>query len=180
MDSNFREEMQDAEERITEKEQILGKGLCQPFVDCNSGSRKLMFSIHIEQSLPLVEPQVPFVMTGYEQEYADRSSSIIKAESDYEVVGKISKFKNDPQRHYYLILRDLHTNNLSMIERKEYTYSTETYGYEYDTRILDNLDISYEVPKGEMLRKSTAFDDYINPASTTNPVATYVATDVTM
>lgn len=180
MDSNFREEMQDAEERITEKEQILGKGLCQPFVDCNSGSRKLMFSIHIEQSLPLVEPQVPFVMTGYEQEYADRSSSIIKAESDYEVVGKISKFKNDPQRHYYLILRDLHTNNLSMIERKEYTYSTETYGYEYDTRILDNLDISYEVPKGEMLRKSTAFDDYINPASTTNLLATYVATDVTM
>ena len=180
MDSNFREEIKDAEDRITKKEQILGKGLCQPFVDCNSGSRKLMFSIHIEQSLPLVEPQVPFVMTGYEQEYADRSSSIIKADSDYEVVGKISKFSIDPQRHYYLILRDLHTNALSMIERNEYSYSTETYGYEYDTTVLDNLDISYEVPKGELLRKSTAFDDYMNPSATTNLLATYVATDVTM
>ena len=180
MDSNFREDIQDAEQRITEKEQILGKGLCQPFVDCNSGSRKLMYSIHIEQSLPLVEPQVPFVMTGYEQEYADRSSSIIKAAADFEVVGKICKFSNDPNRHYYLILRDLKTNALSTIERKEYTYSTETYGYKYDTTILDNLDISYEVPKGEMLRKSTAFDDYMNPANTANLLATYVATDVTM
>ena len=180
MDSNFKEEIKEAEDRITKKEQILGKGLCQPFVDCNSGSRKLMFSIHIEQSLPLVEPQVPFVMTGYEQEYADRSSSIIKANSDYEVVGKISKFSIDPQRHYYLILRDLHNNSLSMIERSEYSYSTETYGYEYDTTILDNLDISYEVPKGDLLRKSTAFDDYMNPSATTNLLATYVATDVTM
>ena len=168
------------EPHITEKEEILGKGLCQPFVDCNSGSRKLMFSIHIEQSLPLVHPQVPFVMTGYEQEYTDRSSSIIKAEADCEVVGKISKFSNDPQRHYYLILRDLFTNKLSVIERKEYTFSTETYGYEYDTRILDNLDISYEIKRGEMLRKSTAYDDYMNPADSTNLLATYVATDVTM
>ena len=180
MDANFKEEMQSALNRIDEKEEILGKGLCQPFVDCNSGSRKLMFAIHIEQSLPLVEPEVPFVMTGYEQEYADRSSSIIKADSDFEVVGKVSKFANCPNHHYYLILRNLHNNNLSMIERKEYTYSTETYGYAYDNNVLDNLDISYEVPKGEMLRKSTAYDKYMNPMDTVNLLATYVATDVTM
>ena len=30
------------------KEQMLGKGLNQPFVDCNSGNRKLMFSVHAE------------------------------------------------------------------------------------------------------------------------------------
>ena len=180
MDANFKEEMQSALNRIDEKEEILGKGLCQPFVDCNSGSRKLMFAIHIEQSLPLVEPEVPFVMTGYEQEYADRSSSIIKADSDFEVVGKVSKFANCPNHHYYLILRNLHNNNLSMIERKEYTYSTETYGYAYDNNVLDNLDISYEVPKGEMLRKSTAYDEYMNPMDTVNLLATYVATDVTM
>lgn len=180
MDSNFLNDIKDAEERIQEKEEILGKGLCQPFVDCNSGSRKLMYSIHIEQSLPLIDPEVPFVMTGYEQEYADRSSSIIKADSDYEVVAKISKFSNVPNHHYYLILRNIHNNHLNMIERKEYTFSTETYGYAYDTTVLDNLDISYEVPKGEILRKSTAFDQYMNPMNSTNLLATYVATDVTM
>ena len=180
MEPNFMEYLDENIERIDHKEEILGKGLCQPFVDCNSGSRKLMFSIHIEQSLPLINPEVPFVMTGYEQGFSDRSSSIIKADADYEVVGKISKFKDNPQHHYYLILRNMTNNRLNVIERKEYTYSTETYGYAYDTTVLDNLDISYEVPKGEMLRRSTAYDQAMNPANVVNLLSTYVATDVTM
>lgn len=180
MEPNFMEDLEENIERIDHKEEILGKGLCQPFVDCNSGSRKLMFSIHIEQSLPLINPEVPFVMTGYEQGFSDRSSSIIKADADYEVVGKISKFKDNPQHHYYLILRNMINNRLNVIERKEYTYSTETYGYAYDTAVLDNLDISYEVPKGEMLRRSTAYDQAMNPANVVNLLSTYVATDVTM
>lgn len=180
MEPNFMEDLEENIERIDHKEEILGKGLCQPFVDCNSGSRKLMFSIHIEQSLPLINPEVPFVMTGYEQGFSDRSSSIIKADADYEVVGKISKFKDNPQHHYYLILRNMTNNRLNVMERKEYTYSTETYGYAYDTTMLDNLDISYEVPKGEMLRRSTAYDQAMNPANVVNLLSTYVATDVTM
>lgn len=180
MEPNFMEDLDENIERIDHKEEILGKGLCQPFVDCNSGTRKLMFSIHIEQSLPLINPEVPFVMTGYEQGFSDRSSSIIKADADYEVVGKISKFKDNPQHHYYLILRNMTNNRLNVIERKEYTYSTETYGYAYDTTVLDNLDISYEVPKGEMLRRSTAYDQAMNPANVVNLLSTYVATDVTM
>lgn len=180
MEPNFMEDLDENIERIDHKEEILGKGLCQPFVDCNSGSRKLMFSIHIEQSLPLINPEVPFVMTGYEQGFSDRSSSIIKADADYEVVGKISKFKDNPQHHYYLILRNMTNNRLNVMERKEYTYSTETYGYAYDTTVLDNLDISYEVPKGEMLRRSTAYDQAMNPANVVNLLSTYVATDVTM
>ena len=180
MEPNFMEDLEENIERIDHKEEILGKGLCQPFVDCNSGSRKLMFSIHIEQSLPLINPEVPFIMTGYEQGFSDRSSSIIKADADYEVVGKISKFKDNPQHHYYLILRNMTNNRLNVIERKEYTYSTETYGYAYDTAVLDNLDISYEVPKGEMLRRSTAYDQAMNPANVVNLLSTYVATDVTM
>ena len=180
MEPNFMEDLEENIERINHKEEILGKGLCQPFVDCNSGSRKLMFSIHIEQSLPLINPEVPFVMTGYEQGFSDRSSSIIKADADYEVVGKISKFKDNPQHHYYLILRNMTNNRLNVMERKEYTYSTETYGYAYDTTVLDNLDISYEVPKGEMLRRSTAYDQAMNPANVVNLLSTYVATGVTM
>lgn len=180
MEPNFMEQLNEAEKRITAKEQILGKGLEQPFVDCNSGVRKLMFSIHIEQSLPLIHPEIPFIMTGYEQQYSDRSSSIIKADSDYEVVAKISKFSNNPQHHYYLILRNIHNNKLNMIERKEYTHSTETYGYAYDNTILDNLDVSYEVPKDELLRKSTVINQDMNPMESVNLLATYVATDITM
>ena len=180
MDQNFMEDLEQNINRIDHKEEILGKGLCQPFVDCNSGSRKLMFSIHIEQSLPLINPEIPVVMTGYEQGFSDRSSSIVKADADYEVVAKISKFKDNPQHHYYLILRNIMNNHLKVIERKEYTYSTETYGYAYDNTVLDNLEVSFEVPKNEMLRRSTAYDESMNPANVVNLLSTYVATDVTM
>ena len=180
MEQNFMEDLEQNIDRIKHKEEILGKGLCQPFVDCNSGSRKLMFSIHIEQSLPLINPEIPIVMTGYEQGFSDRSSSIIKADADYEVVAKISKFQDNPQHHYYLIMRNIANNHLKVIERKEYTFSTETYGYAYDNTVLDNLDISYEVPKNEMLRRSTAYDASMNPADVVNLLSTYVATDVTM
>lgn len=167
-------------ERLPSKESILGKGLIQPFVDCNSGSRKLMFSLNIEQSLPLLYPEVPFIMTGYEQQYSDRSSSIIEADHDYEVVAKISKFYDNPQHDYFLILRNMENNSLSFIERQEYTYSTETYGYAYDTSILDSLDVSYEIPRGTLLRRSTSYDDSMNPENTVNLLTTYIATDITM
>ena len=166
--ATFIKESQENIDRLIVKEQMLGKGLCQPFADCNSGSRKLMYAIHIEQSLPLLEPEVPFIMTGYEQRYAERSSSIIKADADYEVVAKISKFQNAPQRHYFLILRNIHNNKLKMLERKDYSYSSETYGYAYDNTVMDNLDIGYEVPQNELVRRSTAYDSSMNPENSVN------------
>ena len=62
--ATFLKEAHENVDRLSSKEQMLGKGLSQPFADCNSGSRKLMYAIHIEQSLPLLNPEVPFVMTG--------------------------------------------------------------------------------------------------------------------
>ena len=181
MESNnpFIQEANENVSRLVTNEEMLGKGLCQPFVDCNSGVRKLMFSIHIEQSLPLINPEVPYVMTGYEQGFGDRSSSIIKADAEYEVVAKISKFKDSPQQHYFLILRNLSNNQLSYVERQEYIYSTETYGYAYDTRTLDALEVGFEISDGDILRKSTAYDDYMNPANCVNLLATYIASDIT-
>jgi hypothetical protein len=173
-------EAQEHISKLRSKEEILGKALMQPFADCNSGNRKLMFSVHVEQSLPLLHAQVPFIQTGYEQGFSDRSSSIITADANYEVVAKISKFKSNPQHHYYLILRNLRTNALRLYERKEYLFTQETYGYEYDNSILDSLDVSYEVREDELLRKSTAYDEYQNPRNSVNLLATYVATDVTM
>ena len=51
--------MQQEIDRITTKEEILGKTLMQPFVANNSGSRKILFSIQLEHSLPLLTPEIP-------------------------------------------------------------------------------------------------------------------------
>ena len=89
---NFDEEMKQEIERIGVKEEILGKTLMQPFVANNSGSRKILFSIQLEHSLPLLAPEVPYIQTGYENSFGDYSSSIIEAKEDFEVVDKIIKF----------------------------------------------------------------------------------------
>lgn len=162
------------------KEEMLGKGLCQPFVDCNSGNRKLMFSTQIEQALPLIHAEVPFVMTGYEQQWGDRSSSVLRADGNLEVVAKISKFADEPQKCYYLITRDIRTNELGIIERKEYLFSTETYGYQYDNSIIDQMEVSCEIVKDDIIRRSTAFDENNNYMNSVNLLSTYVATDKTM
>lgn len=178
--SPYMVQAQENADRLPFKEAMLGKGLCQPFCDSNSGVRKLMFSVHIEQALPLVTPEVPFIMTGYEQQYSDRSSSIVRADKDYEVVDKICKFSDNPQHHYYLILRDVVTNKLSVMERVAWLFSGETYGYEYNNSILDDIEVGMEIPENSLLRTSTTHDEYLNPRQTVNLLGTYLTTTQTM
>lgn len=161
-------------------EYALGKGLMQPFANTNSGSRKLMYSVHLEQSLCLLKPENPIIQTGYEIRYGDLSSSIIKAESDFEVVAKISKFTKYTNDNYILIIRRHDTGQYDVIERKEYNHNTETYGYLYNNKILDNLDIGYEVPKHDIIRTSFANDDYMNRCDGVNLMAAYISSDKDM
>lgn len=170
------------ESRLRSKEQMGGKGLFQPFSSTNSGSRRIMQESQLEQALQLLEPEVPIVGTGYENRFGDESSSIIRAESDFEVIDKISKFQSRPNDCYYLIIRDLKTGRFGMIERIPYKHTTETYGYlyDYDNTVLDKLDIGYEVKAGELLRSSKSYDKYQNRCDGINMWCTYINNDMTM
>lgn len=161
-------------------EYALGKGLMQPFANTNSGSRKLMYSVHLEQALRLLNPEVPIISTGYEIRFGDISSSIMRAKSDIEVIAMISKFQNNPRHHYQIITKNLETGEYDAIERKSYNHITETYGYLYNNTILDNLDIGYEVPKNEILRSSYANDQYNNRCDGVNLMVGYISSDKNM
>lgn len=158
-------------------EYILGKGLMEPFANTNSGSRKLMFGVNLEQALPLSKPEVPIIQTGYEIRYGDLSSAIVKAESDFEVIAKINKFSHLPNHHYLLINMRYEDGQLDVIERSSYNHIGETYGYLYNTNILDNLDIGYQVPKDNILRTSVANDEYMNRCDGTNLLVSYISSD---
>lgn len=177
---NYATQVKQEVDRLKSPEHILGKALYQPFADSNSGSRKLLFSVQLDQALSLIHPEDPIIQTGYENRYGDLSSSIIKSESDYIVVGKICKFIENPQSHYYLILKDINSNKLDFIERIDYIHNTETYGYNYNNKFLDNLEVGFEVPKDKILRSSTSYDPYMNRCDGVNLLAAYVATDITM
>ena len=94
----------DLRDRIEKPEHILGRSLLQPFCSTNSGSRKLMHSTHLEQRLPLLNPEVPIIQTGYENEFGKYASSYYQADTEYVVLAKIQKFEDKPNHHYFLIL----------------------------------------------------------------------------
>ena len=162
-------------EELESKEQMLGKGLMQPFVNSNSGSRKIMFGTQLEHSLSLLNPEIPILGTGYENRFGERSSSIIRSESDFIVVDKIPKFSKKPNHHYFLLVRDRYNGELDVFERICYTHTTETYGYLYNNSALDALDIGYEIPKNQILRKSHSYDDFMNRCDGVNLFTTYIS-----
>ena len=177
---NFEETMQKETARIKSPEQILGKCLDQPFTTANSGSRKILYSTQKEHALPLLKPEVPIIQTGYENRFGDYSASIIKMEDDYEVLAKISKFSRIPNHHYILIVRNMRTNQLHVITRISYNHLTESYGYLYNNKIMDQLDVGYEVKRGEIVRSSQAYDDYMNRCDGVNLTTAYICRDKTM
>ena len=177
---NFEETMKQETSRIRSPEQILGKCLDQPFTTANSGSRKVLYSTQKEHALPLLKPEVPIIQTGYENRFGDYSASIIKMEDDYEVIKKISKFSRNPNHHYILILRNKRTNQLHVVTRISYNHLTESYGYLYNNTVMDQIDEDYTISKGEIIRSSQAYDDYMNRCDGVNLLTAYICRDKTM
>lgn len=175
----------DLQNRITKPEYMLGRSLLQPFCNTNSGSRKLMHSTHLEQRLSLMYPEVPIIQTGYENEYGKYASSFHKAEDDYLVLAKIQKFSDHYNHHYFLIVQNLNTKELDMVEKIDYEFITETYGFLYNNKVLDNLepvknpdDITYKnvIYEDQIYKKSIAFDEYNNRQDGVNLLTAYIST----
>ena len=176
-ESYYSEKLAEAEERITVPEAMLGIGLRQPFNNCESASRKLMSSVHMNHSLNLFSGEKALIETGYEIRFGDYSSSITKTDSDYRVIAKISKYSFSPNHIYYLIVEDLKAKKLDVIERIPYYYVTESYGYLYNNVTLDNTEVGQIIPNNTIMQKSLAFDQYNNRTDGLNLNVLYLSLD---
>lgn len=165
---------------VKKPDYMLGKGLMMPFAASNSGSRKLMFGTQLEHRLPLMNPEVAYIQTGYEMEFGLKSSSYITADEDMDVLGKIPKFSWIPDHHYYMITFGRKTGLLHVYERKEYVHITENYGYLFDNTKIDKLDSESHIRKSEMIQKSTSFDEFDNRMDGCNMLTMYNACEETM
>lgn len=177
---NLSEEISKVERRINEQEEILGRGLMQPFNNTNSGARKIMFGTHLEHRLPLIEPEIPLIQTGYENEFGRYSSSYIEANTEYTVLTKIPKYEMSPFNHYYLILSDEENKKLTVIERVSHKHITETYGYLLNNDYIDILRAGNKIPKGTVIQKSESYDEYNNKADGVNLLTAYISCDPSM
>ena len=158
------------EESLESREFTLGKGLLQPFNESNSGSRKIMFGIQKEQSIQLCNPETPIIMTGYENQYGYLSSGFITAPEDLIVIDKI--YKNNTK--FLILFYDSLNNMLHGIERVDYSYHTENYGYNLNTSYLDSLNKNDIVRKDEPLLMSTSFDHALNKQDGVNLTTVYM------
>ena len=172
---NIEDQINESIKDLPDYNYMLGRSLAQPFKPANSCSRGLMYSIHYEQSMPLLYAETPIIQTGYQNEFGRNSTSYVTASSDYTVLHKVNKFegKND---HYYLIIYDKINNQYDVIERTSYNYNTESYGYLWNNDRLDNLSPGSEIKKGSCIKTSKGFDEYGNKMDGVNLVTAYIAT----
>ena len=139
-----------------------------------------MHSVHRDHVFPLMVGEKAIIETGYEIRFGDYSSSITRADSDYQVIAKISKFSFAPNHHYWLILKDVRSNKLDVVERISYHHITESYGYLYNNEYMDSLNIGDYIPDNTVVQKSLAFDEYNNRKDGVNFNVVYMALDDNM
>lgn len=162
-------------------EHALTKGLLMPFNNSNSGARKILFSIQANHIVPISNPESPFVNTGNENRFGDRSSSIISSgDCDTQVIAIIPKYDFAPRQHYFMITKELNTGIYKVYERKTCEHTTESYGYVYNNSFIDSLQVGNVIPANSIMRKSTSYDDYGNRQDGVNLICAYMATDKTM
>ena len=177
---NFTEKVEEFAKDLPSLEHMLGSGLNQPFSNTNAGARKIMYSVHKSHVFSLFRPEKAIIETGYEIRYGDYSSSITRADNNYKVVAKISKFSFAPNHHYWLILQDTKSGNLDVVERISYHYVTESYGYLYNNEYMDSLVVGDIIPSGQVVQKSLSFDEYNNRTDGVNMNVAYLALDDNM
>lgn len=180
MGLDFTEKINESGSKITKMEKMLGVGLKEPFNNTSSSSRRIMFYTHSQHAFPLMTGEKAVVETGYEIRYGDRSSSIIKADANYRVAAKVSKFSFAPNHHYFIILVDDKNKTIDMVERISYFWSTESYGYLNNNEYLDSLRVGDYVPQGTIVQKSLAFDTYNNRKDGVNLNVCYMSLDDNM
>ena len=180
MSLKFTDDLENNISRINKMEEMCGNSLLIPYCASDSGARKILANKQKEQSFFLINGQKPVVGTAYENKYGDLASCLIEAESDYEVIAKFVKFSFNPGHHYWLVLRDLYTNELSIVERISYKYNTEVYGYLNNNAELDKLQPGSRISKGTTIKKSNAYDEYNNKTDGVNLTTIYLSNDMSM
>ena len=181
MATDFLSGVSAAEDRIQgNMEAMLGKGLLMPGNNLNAGSRKLMHSTHRDHVIQILSGEKAILETGYEIRFGDMSSSVLKADDDYRVVAKISKFNFAPNHHYWLVLENPIHKTIDVVERISYHHVTESYGYLYNNTTLDSIMPGQMIPKDTILQKSLSFDQYMNRRDGVNFNVAYMSLDKNM
>ena len=178
---DFKTRISEHEQRVLDNyDRIGGKALLVPASASVSGARKILASVQRDATLCIMNPEIPIIQTGYENRFGDYSSSLVFAETDYQVIAKISKYSFSPDHHYWLICKDLHSDTIVAFERRSAHHVTEQYGYLFNNAYMDSVRPNDIIAKGQRVKASLAYDDFGNRLDGVNLNILYMALDENM
>ena len=152
------EQLAEKVDKYTGKDDILGASVLT-FPQYVSATRLTMYISHIKQFNTLNDPEFPRIFGGYENPCGAASSSLCKADSNYEVYAKVDKFEDHPNHIYTLFVYDREKDFYDVIIKKHSEELTENYGFRYNNEKLDSLEVGDKIKEGETLYKSTSYDE---------------------
>lgn len=164
--------LNELEEKYKDNNAILGMTLLTHPI-YTSSSRTLMTTGHLKQRTNMNNPEFPKVFTEFFNMVGEHSSGIQRARNNLEIKKKICKFKND--HIYILVVQNTDTGEYDIIEKKIVEDLTEKFGYVYNNESLDKLKVGSTVKKGDLLYKSTSYDDYNNYCIGVNATFSYTS-----
>lgn len=179
---NLDDQLREARARERIAEQKLGSTIVQPFTGLNSGNRKLMWAIHHQHKMNLIKGEAPFISTGNENEFLKYSSSYYESGCKKMVIGRVNKFEEIPNLHYWLVLVNLDgpkKGDLDLIERTDYVHTTESYGFPLDTKFLDTLKLGSEIDEGTIIKCPDNVDEFGNVMDGANLMTAYMSSLIT-
>ena len=144
-------------------------------LDVDSG-RCMMFSSEVKQILCIKNPDVPRVLTGYENIFGNISHAFKQLNGDWKVVRKIEKYPSI----YTLVLYNKKTDTYDMVEKVVGEALSEKFGYLYNTEVMDNLQVGDTVKNGTVLYKSESLDDNMNYCLGKNALCAYCTSTATI
>ena len=143
---------------------------------CDS-SRLNMFSSNAKQFLTLLNPDVPHIMTGYENFFGEMSHGYKKMEGTWEVRKVIPKYGTGDV--YMMFLYCPETDTWDCIEKQIAENLTEKFGFPYNTDYMDSLHEGDRFTD-KVLYRSTSYDGQMNYRIGKNARVMYVTDNATI
>lgn len=157
---NLKEQLAAQEEKFHGKDDLFSMTLLTD-PGYISSSRSIMLTSHLKQFVNLNEPERPKYFMNYEKLIGKYSTGYYDAEHEFEVIDKIPRFDNgaDSDHLYLLFVYDKKNNYYDVITKKIVEDLTEKFGYKYNTGVLDSKDVGDKITTGEVLYKTSSYDD---------------------
>lgn len=164
------------EEYGNSMEKCFGPGLLTYPEDIDS-SRMYMFSSNLKQILTLLEPDVPHIMTGYENTVGEHNHAYKLLKGNWIVKDIIPKY--GPNSIYMMVLYNPDEDLYDMVEKKPAENLTEKFGYAYNTSFMDSLQVG-DTLHDQVLYKSTSYDEHMNYCPGKNARVMYITDNSTI